>query len=367
MTDYTDPDQDWTVNGRSLWQAIEVLGLFGDGASPAGAARVLLKEAGAEPADRAVRLPGWPEILDAINGVRETNDGHYGPDPEDLARGIATRLEAAALRSGMLVDADEPSRIRLGREAALGAISRVLHGLASGTSLADAAVAEQVLAALEETGAVQAHPAARLITQAQLAAAARKLQRVAALGELKPAILAESVFKLCFPDGETGSGDVPDTHAIDPVTLNDVLCEIRPDMSPEAAESLARDIAARYEVQHRESVQAMRAGAPVCTCEDDDPYSTCEVHGPEADDNDWDPDGPATTEDEAAARCRDIMGGLTPEHQYNVTARLIGDLPYADEVAGYCAVWMILSRLGDAAAERILTHVGGMLNADVTF
>lgn len=53
--DYTDPARDWTVNGRSLWRAIEVLGLFGDGTSPAEAARVLLQEAGAVPAPQAAQ------------------------------------------------------------------------------------------------------------------------------------------------------------------------------------------------------------------------------------------------------------------------------------------------------------------------
>lgn len=155
-TDYTDPARDWTVNGRSVMRAIEVLGLFGDGASPAGAAQVLLKEAGAVEAHQAVRLPGRPAILEALRGVQEENCG-YPASTQEFAKDIATRLEAAQLRAGKLVDVGEPPGIRLGREAALSAISRVLRGLASGTVITDEAVAEQVLAALECAGAVEAH------------------------------------------------------------------------------------------------------------------------------------------------------------------------------------------------------------------
>lgn len=419
--DYSDPFRgDWVIPGGMLLELVNRLpstGLTVQAATFEGVARRLLEELGAVPAgecpecgssDRAehgpvsprhvegetadcanpwhddapgetsspaVRLPGWDVILGALRGIQEENCGGYPANTEEFAKGIATRLEAAQLRSGALVDTGEPGSIRINREAALDAITRVLRGLASGTVLTGPAAAEGVLAALEEAGAVQV-PDSGQITSEEIGRAVKALNiDVAKYGgthgepvhrgrvvnpDKAGRLIHEQVMFLRHNDNQQHpkrphpGHDAPEAHvccehaesypdAIDAVTLNDVLCDIYPDMTPAQTETLARNIAGQYEAAHRKVREAMakndaailnesiRAGVPlqvddgpVCTCEDDDPDDGCEVHG-------------------------------------------VKTTSFTDEADAFCQVAAILAPLNNGAQERIIDHYAGMLGGKPQF
>lgn len=310
-TDYTDLDRKYAVSGREVARAIDVLSLGGPGSSPTGCARILLKEAGAVPADPAIHLPGRADILEAAQLPSGTllDTGDVGKLADALAGTWkfrdALKDPADGTWYGKLVNRDRCAR----------SILAEINARRWETAQAQEEDEPRCTASSQSRQPGIPSPAARCN---KWASHVRKGDpgHVNTLGERWTSTEANPTVTMPVPGGGARQCERNDPHPAHEHSLGNLRCP-----------GVAGRSAAFDEADER--ARAAMASLPL---ED---------------------------RQEIVARMYDELHAFDENEEK-------GD-PNADEVIAFADAWQVISGLDTGAAERVIIHVAGMLGAAVQF